>query len=61
MLSIPVRLDFTFQYGLGSFKRHEEQVVESGLPCHIFRSPDTCFDVDHPEDLERLITAAIKA
>lgn len=42
---------FTFSYGPGSFARHHESAVGTGLPVRIVERPDLAWDVDLPADL----------
>jgi 2-phospho-L-lactate/phosphoenolpyruvate guanylyltransferase len=52
--SVPVDAAFEFAYGPGSFRRHAAEARRLGLGLRIVRRADLAFDVDVPEDLERL-------
>jgi 2-phospho-L-lactate guanylyltransferase len=54
VLSVPVRTPFEFQYGPGSFRRHAAEARRLGLGVRVVRDPTLAFDIDLPDDLERL-------
>jgi len=54
VLSVPLPLDFDFEYGPGSFRRHVAQARRRGLGVRVVRDPDLAFDVDVPDDLVAL-------
>ena len=54
VLSIPVNAPFEFHYGPGSFRRHATEARRVGLGVRVVRDPALAFDVDLPDDLERL-------
>lgn len=54
VLSVPVDAPFRFAYGPGSFRRHAAEARRLGLGFRVIRDADLAFDVDVPEDLERL-------
>jgi len=45
----------TYEFGPGSFQRHQEQARELGLALHVRRSPRLGLDVDLPADLEQYL------
>lgn len=54
VLSVPVDAPFRFAYGPGSFRRHAAEARRLGLGFRVVRDPDLAFDVDVPDDLDRL-------
>jgi 2-phospho-L-lactate guanylyltransferase len=54
VLSIPTTSGFRFRYGPGSFRRHAREARRAGLALRVVRDPRLAFDVDVPEDVERL-------
>ena len=54
VLCVPAGVGFGFSYGAGSFRRHSVEAARLGLSLRICRDPDLTWDVDIPEDLERL-------
>jgi 2-phospho-L-lactate/phosphoenolpyruvate guanylyltransferase len=50
-LAIPSR------FGHGSFRRHQEEAAQRGLPCRVLRLPRVAWDVDEVEHLEALLAA----
>lgn len=54
VLSVPVDAPFRFAYGAGSFRRHASEARRLGLGFRVVRNADLAFDVDVPDDLERL-------
>jgi 2-phospho-L-lactate guanylyltransferase len=54
VLSVPVDVPFRFSYGPGSFRRHAAGARRLGLGFRVVRDADLAFDVDVPEDLDRL-------
>lgn len=54
VLSVPVDAPFRFAYGPGSFRRHAGEARRLGLGFRVIRDPALAFDVDVPDDLERL-------
>jgi 2-phospho-L-lactate guanylyltransferase len=53
-------VEFTFQFGPGSFRRHLAEAAYRGLTCHILSAPGLAFDLDTEADwrlyMERLET-----
>ena len=54
VLSIPVDAGFRFAYGPGSFRRHAAEARLLGLGFRVLRDAELAFDVDVPDDLDRL-------
>jgi 2-phospho-L-lactate guanylyltransferase len=54
VLSVPTAIDFRFQYGPGSFRRHAEEARRLGVGLRVVRDGDLAFDVDIPDDLVAL-------
>src|SRR5919106_506782 len=54
VLSVPVDAPFRFAYGRGSFRRHAAEARRLGLGFRVIRDADLAFDVDVPDDLDRL-------
>lgn len=54
VLSVPVDAPFRFQYGPGSFRNHAGEARRLGLGLRVVRDADLAFDVDVPDDLDRL-------
>jgi 2-phospho-L-lactate guanylyltransferase len=54
VLSVPVDVPFRFAYGPGSFRRHAAEARRLGLGFRVVRDADLAFDVDVPDDLDRL-------
>jgi 2-phospho-L-lactate guanylyltransferase len=54
VLSVPVDAPFRFAYGPGSFRRHAAEARRLGLGFRVVRDPALAFDVDVPDDLDRL-------
>ncbi len=48
---VPARSGFRFQYGPGSFARHQAEAALLGLPVRVVREPSLAWDVDVPDDL----------
>jgi len=53
--SIPLPRTFEFAYGPGSFRRHVAVADRLGLPVTVARRADLAFDVDVPDDYDRLL------
>jgi 2-phospho-L-lactate guanylyltransferase len=51
VLSLPTRAPLTASYGGGSFSRHLEQAMRSGLRVEVRADPRLAIDVDTPDDL----------
>jgi len=51
VLSVPTRARLAASYGGGSFTRHLEQAMRSGLRVEVRADPNLAIDVDNPEDL----------
>ena len=55
VLSLPTSVSFTFQYGVGSFRRHLAHALDlgtaNGLATAVRRDPLLSLDIDHPLDL----------
>jgi 2-phospho-L-lactate guanylyltransferase len=54
VMSLPADVDFDFHYGAGSFRLHVAEARRRGLGVRVIRDPDLGFDIDTPDDLERL-------
>jgi 2-phospho-L-lactate/phosphoenolpyruvate guanylyltransferase len=54
VLSVPVDAPFRFAYGPGSFRRHAAEARRLRLGFRVVRDADLAFDVDVPDDLDRL-------
>jgi 2-phospho-L-lactate/phosphoenolpyruvate guanylyltransferase len=54
VLSVPVDAPFRFAYGPGSFRRHAAEARRLRLGFRVVRDADLAFDVDVPDDLNRL-------
>jgi 2-phospho-L-lactate guanylyltransferase len=54
VLSVPVDARFGFAYGPGSFRRHAAEARQLGLGFRVLRDAELAFDVDVPDDLDRL-------
>lgn len=54
VLSVPADVPFRFAYGPGSFRRHAAEARRLGLGFRVVRDADLAFDVDVPDDLDRL-------
>lgn len=54
VLSVPVAARFGFAYGPGSFRRHAAEARRAGLGFRVIRDAELAFDVDVPDDLDRL-------
>jgi 2-phospho-L-lactate/phosphoenolpyruvate guanylyltransferase len=54
VLSVPVDEPFSFAYGPGSFRRHAAEARRRGLGFRVLRDSELAFDVDVPDDLDRL-------
>jgi 2-phospho-L-lactate guanylyltransferase len=57
VLSIPVEAGFRFAYGPGSFRRHQDEARRLGLRVRVVRDADLGFDIDEPDDLEKLLAS----
>ena len=49
--AVPTALDFEFEYGAGSFRRHLSRAVAAGLPVSVRRDVCLALDIDTPFDL----------
>jgi 2-phospho-L-lactate guanylyltransferase len=54
VLRLPVRCDFQFAYGPGSFRAHRAEAARLGLPVRVLRNPALAYDVDWPADVDEL-------
>jgi 2-phospho-L-lactate/phosphoenolpyruvate guanylyltransferase len=54
VISVPVDVPFRFAYGPGSFRRHAAEARRLGLGFRVVRDAELAFDVDVPDDLERV-------
>lgn len=54
-LYLPARSVFRFQFGADSRRRHLEEAARAGLTAATVDVPGLSFDVDGPDDLERLL------
>jgi 2-phospho-L-lactate guanylyltransferase len=50
LLLTPAPVDFMFQYGPDSFRRHAAEGGRHGLACHVVSTPGLSFDLDTEED-----------
>jgi 2-phospho-L-lactate guanylyltransferase (CobY/MobA/RfbA family) len=44
---------FTYRYGLGSFRSHIQEATRLGLDVHIIHAPGLRFDLDTEEDWQQ--------
>jgi 2-phospho-L-lactate guanylyltransferase len=51
VISLPAGCGFRFAYGPGSFSRHQEEAVRTGLPWRVIHDPGLAWDVDFPSDM----------
>ena len=58
--SIPISLPFRFSYGEGSFRRHAVEARRVGAALRVVRRADLSFDIDVPDDLDRLTNADLR-
>ena len=49
-LCLPLSLPFRFQYGPGSYGRHQQEAVRLGLPLTPYHIPNIQFDLDTEQD-----------
>ncbi|MYB25388.1 MAG: 2-phospho-L-lactate guanylyltransferase [Acidimicrobiia bacterium] len=54
VLCVPAAAGFCFSYGAGSFRRHCDEARRLGLRLRVRHDLDLNWDVDLPEDLQRL-------
>lgn len=54
VISVPVDAPFEFAYGPGSFRRHAAEARRRGLGFRVVRDAELAFDVDVPDDLDRI-------
>jgi 2-phospho-L-lactate guanylyltransferase len=54
VLSVPTDADFTFAYGVGSFRRHAAESRRIGRGLRVVREPGLGWDIDIPDDLDAL-------
>jgi 2-phospho-L-lactate guanylyltransferase len=54
VLSVPSEAGFRFAYGPGSFRRHAREARRAGLALRVVRDRRLAFDVDLPEDVDKL-------
>jgi 2-phospho-L-lactate guanylyltransferase len=54
VMSVPTDVEFRFAYGPGSFRRHAAEARRLGLGFRVVRDAELAFDVDVPDDLDRL-------
>ena len=54
VISVPVDVPSEFAYGPGSFRRHAAEARRRGLGFRVVRDGELAFDVDVPDDLDRL-------
>lgn len=52
VMVVPTSIDFTFQYGTGSFHAHVREAVRRRYGLRIVHDTDLGWDVDHPDDLD---------
>ena len=51
VISLPTGCSFSFSYGPGSFRRHQQQARRTGLGWRVIRDPRLAWDVDFPSDM----------
>jgi 2-phospho-L-lactate/phosphoenolpyruvate guanylyltransferase len=51
VISLPAPCGFRFSYGPGSFSRHQEEALRTGLPWQVIHDPGLAWDVDFPADM----------
>jgi 2-phospho-L-lactate guanylyltransferase len=51
LLSFPLPSSFRVEYGAGSFRRHLDSALATGLAVEVVRDPLLALDIDHPHDL----------
>jgi 2-phospho-L-lactate guanylyltransferase len=51
VVAVPTNMPFQFAYGPGSFRRHLDSAVASGLSVRVRRDPLLALDIDTPSDL----------
>ncbi|MGC8627764.1 MAG: 2-phospho-L-lactate guanylyltransferase [Acidimicrobiales bacterium] len=54
VISIPANTGFRFSYGPGSFARHYQEALRTGLKLRAVHDPDLSWDVDTVEDMQIL-------
>lgn len=52
VMSFPTGSPLDSSYGPGSFRRHLDRAMTSGLGVHVIRDPLMALDLDHPRDLD---------
>jgi 2-phospho-L-lactate guanylyltransferase len=51
VISLPAGCGFRFAYGPGSFLRHKQEALRTGLPWRVVHDPGLAWDVDFPSDM----------
>ncbi len=51
VISLPAGCGFHFAYGPGSFLRHKQEALRTGLPWRVVHDPGLAWDVDFPSDM----------
>jgi 2-phospho-L-lactate guanylyltransferase len=51
VISLPAGCGFRFAYGPGSFLRHKQEALRTGLPWRVIHDPGLAWDVDFPSDM----------
>jgi len=51
VISLPAGCGFRFTYGPGSFLRHKQEALRTGLPWRVVHDPGMAWDVDFPSDM----------
>jgi 2-phospho-L-lactate guanylyltransferase len=51
VISLPAGCGFRFAYGPGSFSRHKEEALRTGLTWRVIHDPGLAWDVDFPSDM----------
>jgi 2-phospho-L-lactate guanylyltransferase len=51
VISLPAGCGFRFAYGPGSFERHRQEALRTGLTCRVIHDPGLAWDVDFPSDM----------
>lgn len=52
VLSLPTSCELRVAYGAGSFQRHLQRAMTTGLPVEVRRDPLLALDIDTPTDLD---------
>ena len=58
VISLPAGSGFNFAYGAGSFARHKQEALRTGLPWQVIHDPGLAWDVDSPADMSAVTRPA---